>query len=70
MKPYSCLHDYSQPLLLDVTVLNTKQGTTTKSVFRISQTTPKSVFKFHRKVLTVLNVGCSGLAKSVYLTGL
>ena len=44
MKTYSSFHYYSLPLLLDATALNTKKGTTPKSVF---------------KVLTYFNIGSS-----------
>ena len=58
-KPYSSSHNYSLPLLPDVTAFNTKNGT-----FQ-SQTTPKSVYKGHGKVLPDLNVGSSTSAIQV-----
>ena len=59
IQTYSSFHNYSRPLLLDVTALNTNKGTTPKSVLSISQTTPKFVFKVHGNVLTHFNVGSS-----------
>ena len=60
-KPYSSFYNYSQPLLLNVTAFKYNKGDYSKMCFQHCQTTSKSVFEGHGKVLTELNVGSSAI---------
>ena len=61
---YYSFHNCSQSLLLqDITALNTKKGTTPKSVFSIAKLLQNLLSGVMGKVLTDLNVGSSELVK-------